>query len=449
MTSYAFLGYEFGGTALRAATNCGDFDLVRTLLDSGAPTDGDTEWGTALQIAANHRDIDIFELLISYGADINTPASGQEKTDLLATALQAAVRNGHIRFVQLLLHRCADVNAQRGAALAAAARRGDFELLQPLMEHGADMEKHGASVVIEAVGNVSLESLRYLLDAWTLASDGNLERGRNGHAKTALEISTRADDIGLTRLLLEYEAGNISLALRVAARPSSTNMELVELLLASGAEIGHLVDDSGNDYKDMTALDNAASGAHLDILRLFLENRTGLTADEKSRALQVAVDCGKLDAARLLLDHGADVNAAPVAYLDGTRKTALQAAASNSNLKMVQFLLEADAHVESKTSPGNEQALAFPEEATALQFAAIAGSMSIVTLLIEKGANVFAPAMGDDGRTALEGAAEHGRLDIVQLLLNLGAEVAGSRAIQFAREEGHDGAGVVALLEEA
>jgi ankyrin repeat protein len=212
----------------------------------------------------------------------------------------------------------------------------------------------------------------------------------------------------------------------------------VELLLASGAEISHLVDDSGNDYKDMTALDNAASGAHLDILRLFLENRTGLSADEKSRALQVAVDCGKLDAARLLLDHGADVNAAPLEYLDGTRRTSLQVAASRSNLKMVQFLLEAGAYVESNTSP---------VEATALQHAATAGSMSIFTLLIEKGANVFAPAMGDYGRTALEGAAEHGRLDIVQLLLNLGAEVAGSRAIQFAREEGHDG--VVALLEEA
>jgi ankyrin repeat protein len=223
--------------------------------------------------------------------------------------------------------------------------------------------------------------------------------------------------------------------------------ELVELLLASGAEIGHLVDDSDNDYEDMTALDNAASGAHLDTLRLFLENRTGLTADEKSYALQVAVDCGKLDAARLLLDHGADVNVAPVAYLDGIRRTALQVAASKSNPKMVQFLLEAGAYVESKTSPGDEQALTSPEEATALQHAAIAGSMSIVTLLIEKGANVFAPAIDDYGRTALEGAAEHGRLDIVQLLLNLGAEVAGSRAIQFAREEGHDG--VVALLEEA
>ena len=75
------------------------------------------------------------------------------------------------------------------------------------------------------------------------------------------------------------------------------------------------------------------------------------------------------------------------------------------------------------------------------------GSMTIVTTLIQRGADVHALAMGEYGRTALEGAAEHGRLDVVQLLLNLGVEVAGSRAIQFARKEGHDG--VVALLEES
>jgi ankyrin repeat protein len=158
----------------------------------------------------------------------------------------------------------------------------------------------------------------------------------------------------------------------------------------------------------------------------------------------VAVYWGELDAARLLLANGADVNAAPLAFIDDTRRTALQIAA-NGTLEMVQFLLEAGADVEGNTSSGGERAFASP--ASALQFAAIAGSTGVVTALIQAGANVFAPAIGEDGRTALEGAAEHGRLDIVQLLLNLGVEVTGSRAIQFAREEGHDG--VVALLEDA
>jgi ankyrin repeat protein len=86
------------------------------------------------------------------------------------------------------------------------------------------------------------------------------------------------------------------------------------------------------------------------------------------------------------------------------------------------------------------------EEGTALQFAAIAGSMSVVTTLVQAGADVNAPVICGWGRTAIEGAAEHGRLDIVQFLLDLGVEASGSRAMQLARKEGHDG--VVALLEE-
>ena len=106
---------------------------------------------------------------------------------------------------------------------------------------------------------------------------------------------------------------------------------------------------------------------------------------------------------------------------------------------MVRLLLEEGAEVERSS-------ISEYEEGTALQFAAISGSIAIANELIQRGANVNAAPLGEDGRTALEGAAEHGRLDMVQLLLNLEAEVRGSRALQFARKEGHDG--VVMLLLE-
>jgi ankyrin repeat protein len=49
------------------------------------------------------------------------------------------------------------------------------------------------------------------------------------------------------------------------------------------------------------------------------------------------------------------------------------------------------------------------------------GNMKLVILLLEKGADVNAPASPQEGRMALDGAAEHGRLDTVQLLLTFGA----------------------------
>lgn len=132
-----------------------------------------------------------------------------------------------------------------------------------------------------------------------------------------------------------------------------------------------------------------------------------------------------------------DVNESPLAWLEGAPGTAMQAAAGSGDLRLVRCLLEAGADVES-----NNQF----EQGTALQFAAISGSISVATALIQNGADVRAPAESKDERTAIEGAAEHGRLDMVQLLINMGAKTATSRALHFARCEGHDG--VVALLLE-
>lgn len=54
---------------------------------------------------------------------------------------------------------------------------------------------------------------------------------------------------------------------------------------------------------------------------------------------------------------------------------------------------------------------------TALQAAAIKGSLRISVLLLEVRAEINAPAAEIHGRTALEGAAEHGHLQIVLLVL--------------------------------
>jgi len=448
-TTHALLDDAFGRTALRAAIRCGDFGLVQMLLEckvsADAPCTGaDTNWHTPLQIAADHGDIKIAELLMSYGADVNAPAAyGQ------ATALRAAVIGNHIQLARNLLDHGADVNAPEypngRTALAEAAHLRNLQILHLLLSRGADMSTQGPSLVVEAVGSVPLELLRSLLDAWTLASGGNLEWTVNSYGATALEIAVMSDsdsnNTSLTRLLLEYEADDVSLALRRALSCRNINMELLELLIAAGAAVGRL---HRYDYlESLSALGFAARADNVDFLRLLLEQPT--TAAERAAALRVAAYYGRLDAAQLLLDHGTNINAiTAVAYLESDIENVvrrpLQVAAGQGDLEMVRFLLAAGADVESKVPSETE-------EGTALQFAAIAGSMSIVTLLIQKGADVFAPEMGCDGRTALEGAAEHGRLDIVQLFLSLGAEVAGSRAIQFAREEGHDG--VVALLEES
>jgi ankyrin repeat protein len=89
---------------------------------------------------------------------------------------------------------------------------------------------------------------------------------------------------------------------------------------------------------------------------------------------------------------------------------------------------------------------------TALQAAAIQGYVRIAQMLITQGADVGAPPSPSEGRTALNGAAEHGRLDMVKLLLDNyqlkeGESVSGlcDEAVEYAIRQCHWG--VVDLLE--
>ena len=235
-------------------------------------------------------------------------------------------------------------------ALEAAGRQGNIDTLQLLLDFGADLSMHGCSTTKAAIGNDdSLEFLKFLLDAWTLASDGDLNWATSDWQITPLEIATGSKnrtDLGLTRILLDYKAPGKSEALRLAVRkPDVPGIELVKILLAAGAEVGHL-DDDHSAYAS-TALQSAASTKGcVEPLRLLLEHRT--TTRELSEAFQSAACSGNLDSAQLLLDHGVDINTPLLLTLAHQPRTALQLAAENGDLKTVRFLLEAGAHVESK-----------------------------------------------------------------------------------------------------
>ena len=117
-----------------------------------------------------------------------------------------------------------------------------------------------------------------------------------------------------------------------------------------------------------------------------------------------AADHQKDDVARLLLEHGADVNAK-----DKSGNTALMFAAGQEeqyikieNDKVVRLLLEHGAEVDAKNESGE----------TALMVAASNGYEKTVTLLLEHGAD--ADLRNADGKTARELAS---RESITNLLM--------------------------------
>lgn len=122
----------------------------------------------------------------------------------------------------------------------------------------------------------------------------------------------------------------------------------------------------------------------------------------------VAVSHNKLDIARLLKEHGANVNAR---WLDD-HETALHKATRMDSVEMVHFLLQHRIDVDAVQSDGQ----------TALHLAVFYKRHDIMTALLAAGANVNVPM--EDGRTpAFFLTPRHGAA-VMQQLLDAGTDVA-------------------------
>jgi ankyrin repeat protein len=123
-------------------------------------------------------------------------------------------------------------------------------------------------------------------------------------------------------------------------------------------------------------------------------------------ALIAAAAGGHTECARLLMNHGANKDAA-----DNRGLTALMAAASNGRSDCVRLLTEFGADKEAVHSNGT----------TALFYAARDGHTDCVCLLVHCGANPNT-RIARSGFTALMGAARNGHKEIVRMLIISGAD---------------------------
>lgn len=150
----------------------------------------------------------------------------------------------------------------------------------------------------------------------------------------------------------------------------------------------------------------------------------------------LSASCGRAEVVRLLVDAGADVNAAA----PSTGFNPLLIAAKDGDLELTRLLVERGADLEARIRSG----------ATPLMLAALHGHVEVTQFLLERGARVNAAA--NKGATALILAAGRGHTESVRALLDAGAHsamktVKGRTALDSARQNGHREA--VALLEAA
>jgi hypothetical protein len=152
--------------------------------------------------------------------------------------------------------------------------------------------------------------------------------------------------------------------------------QLTSLLIHDGADINEVPLTASDD----AVLQGAIYHKHKAIVKLLLEHGADVNAQGGGlgNSLQQAVCAEDKDVVQLLIRNGAQVNAE-----GGTYGTALQAAAYLGNLDILQLLLDNSADVNVKGGRyGN-----------ALQVAVAGDEIDIAELLLARGANVDSPGL--------------------------------------------------------
>ena len=266
-------------------------------------------------------DVAMVRLQLNRGADVNS------QRDDLSTPLHLAARCGELAVVQVLLEHKPDVNSRDacGETPLHIASWGDYlsrehciGIVQPLLDRGADVNSldldcrtpfHSASLLWR------VEIVRMLLD-----HNANV-KVKSEQGETPLHLVSRGHydshehGIGVARILLErgVDVNALDKSHRTALHPASFGkLEIARLLLDHGAN-ANVENARGETPLHLVSRGRYDSDEHgVGIAQLLLErgvDHVDAQAKNKWTPLHLAAFNGRLELTRVLLDHGADMNA--------------------------------------------------------------------------------------------------------------------------------------------
>ena len=312
-----------GATPLMFAARTGRAEVVAALLARGAALDArDAAHGqTALMWAASAGHAHVQRLLLDAGADVQARSAGGY------TPLLFAVRENRAASVRLLLERGADVDAVAGdgtTALVVAVFMGHWPLAHRLLEHGADPDADGAGFApLHWAAGVWETALTTTEAGGTAGWDRYASRGPGKLALVEALLAHGADPnirlrrnppthgfLGFRRMAMAGATPFI-----VAAR--AADVDIMRTLVAAGADPLLATDDgttalvAAAGYAYAIGADIHAERQALEAARLIIEAGVDVNGANTvgETALHAAAYTGWDRIAALLLDNGADVDA--------------------------------------------------------------------------------------------------------------------------------------------
>jgi ankyrin repeat protein len=394
---------------LRTACRNGDLEVIRKYKDAGSEISV-SSGRTLLFEATRFNEVEVVKLLLEYGADVNQP-----NFDDPDTPLSASIHNSNLEITKLFYENdpkivehqirwsntCVD-------PLYLATYHQCLEIVRFLIEKGAVVNKHCGfqwSPLHIAVEHGDIEITQFLVEK---GADINADKGT---LRNPLYTAVRKGLLNIARFLLE-NGGDVHMItatrslLYVAV--SNTDLKMSRLLI----EFGFDVKKYENGWKQNSVMFTAVKQNALGISKILLMN--GIDINETNElnytVLYLAFLHRQVKMAKMIIRYGKDLK---LNYHQDRQQcwTYLEAAISIQELSLVELLIEKGADVnsvgESKSS-ALHTAVKFPSE-------------KIVSLLLEHGADVN--KLDQYGRTPLLSMVKTFSSKIVKLLLDKGADI--------------------------
>jgi ankyrin repeat protein len=351
---------RYGIPPLAMACTNGNATLVKTLLDAGADPNATMKGGeTVLMLAARSGSVDAVRALLIRGAK---PEARERKSQ---SALMWAAAEGHAPVVRALLEAGADVNATLDSGFTPfffAVREGHIEVVRALLDAGVDVNKpllrrdrprgdniyarapaRGTSPIALAVQNGHFELAIALVDAGANPND----------------VQTGFSPLHTVTWVRKPDSSDISDPAVPAGSGKLTSLDFVREIVKRGANVNLRLEkgtpklnntSSRVDVEGATPFLLAADRSDVPLMKVLLElgadpmlpnvtNTTPLMAAAGLGTTEPLEEAGEepeaLEAVKLLLDLGADVNA-----IDNNGDTPMHGAAYAAYPSVVKLLAE-------------------------------------------------------------------------------------------------------------
>ncbi len=404
---------EDGPVPLIWAGRYGDHEIIRMLLEAGAEPnvwrDIDHFGKTALDMVISYQEDAAVRLMLDYGADPEFKGEGNQ-----ASTLRAALRNGTVGALKMLLEAGADANR---ADNFFGAWGGNLPKIKVLIDHGrcagedSPPDGLGREDLSIAAGNGQNLAVELLIchgadpeyvdkDGMTAIQQARKERQvstvelLNEHAEIRMLPDGLANEVlAQRRLLMEayLEGGVVGVAGILDAEPSLMNFNVFRVSLLHDAAF-----KGKGDVVDVLVERGAALSIHaasalgrVETVRAMLDADPSLLEalyiDQpmvEQTPLKIAANMAETGVFNLLLDRGADINGQVTLPGGGNgASTVLHGAVYSDSVEMVRLALARGADV-SLTNPWGATALG-----TNWQNRQRVNAHEISELLIAHGAN--------------------------------------------------------------